>query len=207
MDALERIIGQRLQPPEPAQPAAPQDPQLPPYTFTIPPQLQQMFESENPADRVQAVSIAMTATAKAVHASVMQEFGQQMRQLTESLPEMMSNRMGDFARRQSIFNDFYGTYPQLSHPGLRPLVRDVTARVYQSRGGQENWNPELRDAIAREVAMTLQTTGLQFVQPAAPPPPQRPNGRAQPPNLSGVRGPPATPQDRLSAEILDLMKF
>lgn len=208
MDALERIIGHRLQTQEqPAQPAAPAAPELPPYTFTIPPQLAQMFEAEDPATRVQAVAIAMTATAKAVHANLMQEFGQKLQQLSESLPDMMSDRMGDFARRQSIFNDFYGTYPQLSHPGLRPLVREVTARVYQARGGQENWNPQLRDAIAREVAVTLQSTGLQFAQPAAPPQPQRPNGRAQPPDLSGVRGPPATPQDRLTAEIMDLMKF
>lgn len=137
---------------------------IPPYNFTVPPQLMQMMESENPAERQQAIGAVMQGTAQAVHKTLLQEFGKVM----QGIPALMQAAIQQHSAAQEVFNDFYGTYKELNRPELRQLVVGVAQQVIQESRAT-GWSPQLRDAVAGRIFQLLGHKPAQTPPVGAPP--------------------------------------
>lgn len=120
--------------------------------FDVPDQLVQMFDSGDPTQRKAAISTIMTATYQS---AVSQVYGL-MAHYMGQLPQFIQQQQADLSRRQTVFNDFYGTYPQLNKKELYPVIAQVGNAVAAEMGVQPGtWNPQLRQAIAERVASSL----------------------------------------------------
>ncbi len=158
--------GQGQQPGQ--QPGQQAEPEVPPYEFNIPDGLVALLDSEVPAERQKGIGALMQGTARAVHATVMQQVAKQVQELTQNLPQVVNQGIQQHNYAREIFSDFYNTHKHLNRPELRSLVVQTAQAVMQETGAQA-WSPQLRDAIAQRV-----TAVLTQVVPPAPPQQQQP---------------------------------
>jgi len=192
---------------QPAASTAENDPfkTVPDYGFNIPDQLVDMLGSEDPVQRKQALGYTMQGLAKAVHQTVLSVVAERFQHVETNLPKTVFERLELARQEQQVGSDFYGAYPNLNKPELRPLVRQVGEAVLRETKAT-TWNAQLRDLIAQRVLASLQGV----VQPATPAKPAAP--AAQPVMFGGssssgnarAEGPkgPKTQQDHM-ADIFD----
>jgi hypothetical protein len=158
---------------------------LPNYQFQIPDQLLQMMDSDDPAQRKQALTYLGQGVAQSVHQMVRQEMAQKMGRMQQELPQTIQQQQAAQAQQKQIFDDFYGTYQDLNRPELRPTIVEVAKAVageYQQRGVPVSWGPEFKQAVANRVYQVLGRQPGQ--QPAAQP--QQPQRQpSQPRNFGG----------------------
>ena len=124
---------------------------FPDYNFGIPDELLNLLSSENIADRRKGLGAALKGVAMNVHAEVRKE----MESVLRELPRLVDGSYSQRAQLEEAQRDFYGTYKGLDHPSLRPLVMQIGSALVEKTGATA-WSPQLRDAIAVEVAKTLQ---------------------------------------------------
>lgn len=194
-----------------ATPAPRPEDQLPQYEFSMPPEMIALLQSENIEDRVKALLMMGTGVAQSVHRRLREEYRGHMSEGLKTYESQFNNRIQQVQSAQRIYNDFYGTYPQLQRSELIPVVQRVTDSVTAELGN--NWGPQIRDEIARRVfaviasvqmpgaepaGATQQQPRLAAVptpRPAATPPPRPPAMRG-----TGARVPPAAPPPAGSQE-------
>lgn len=156
---LQRMRG----PAQPAQaPGQPQDP-VPPYTYEIPDQILHLLASENPGDRKLGLGNVMTAVSRSVH-------GLMQRELAQVIPALARAVMMEHLAQQETGRDFYGKYPMLDKPELRPLIHQLATGWVQANPHAQ-WNAQTRDAIAE---LAFKTFNMQRPGGATPPPPAAP---------------------------------
>lgn len=173
------------------QPAQPAGDGVPPYAFNVPPQLLQMLESEVPAERQQAVGAIMTGTARAVHQTMLGEFSK----VLEGIPTLIQQAIQHNARSQQIFHDFYGKFPDLNIPALRPLVIGVAEQVVKESGANE-WSAQIRDVIGQRVMAMLGRAPQGAPAPAPTPAPIMAGGAPR----------PAVSDNSIASQIRELMQ-
>lgn len=147
----------------PTQPQAPAEDPLPSYDFNVPAGLVDALADENPTRRAEALRALCTGVAESVHRQVRAEYRPWMQRQHQELQAAEE-------RRQSVQRDFYGTYPQLDHPGLRGIVEWASGQAIAARRGNATWDTALRDDIARRAIAVIQ--GMPSAQPAVPQAPQ-----------------------------------
>lgn len=177
--ALMTLLGQGARAAAQQQQAPPQprpEDQLPQYEFSMPPEMIALFNSENPEDRVRALLQMATGVAQSVHRRTREEFGGRLNERLQASEMQFNTRMQQIQTAQRIYNDFYGTYPQLQRSEIIPVVQQVTNSVTAEMGN--NWSPQVRDEIARRVFAVL--TSVQV--PGA----EQGSGAQQPPRLAVV---------------------
>lgn len=150
-------------------PAGQEESEVPPYDFTIPPQLMQLLDSENPTERQQGYGALLKGTAQVVHKTLMGQMVQVVSEMSRAIPSVINEQLQSYQTAQAIFQDFYGEYKDLNRPELRGLVQE-TAKQVMTETGLKTWGPALRQAIAARVYGVLgrQLPGMSR-PPAAPP--------------------------------------
>lgn len=169
--SIERLASTVAQGQQPTQPAV--DPieqvDIPSYALPIPDQLITHLQSQNPAEFRQGVQALVQGTLQHAHKAIVVAM---RREIGRFLPEAIGMQVRQHTEQQRVFNDFYGKFPQLGNPALRPLVVHVGQQVaseMRAAGQNVAWNEQLRDAIGARVMQML--TGLvpqAAAQPAAP---------------------------------------
>jgi hypothetical protein len=127
--------------------------------------------SENPVERKAAVSNLLGVAMHVAHRLATKQAVEQVRnEMTRVLPLFVQDQIRTHNAMQTVFNDFYGKFPALSHPSLRPVVQAEAQKLSQQLGVRE-WTPEFRDRLGEHVMNMLRgvvPATVQTQQPAAP---------------------------------------
>lgn len=176
-----------------------QAPQAPLYDFKIPVETLGKVFSENVEERAQGLAQIMQGTAMAVHRNLTQVMNQYAQQ---EIPRVIQGHMEMQQAKQSIHNDFCGTYPELNRDEVKPLVLQVAQQVMQETG-QTGWSNKLRDLTAQKVKAIITSIAGRQPQAAAPQGQAKPNFMS--PNSGQYGAPSGYTQDEL--EIQELLAF
>jgi len=164
------------------------EPPLPDYNFTIPPQLLEMLDSEDPTQRQQGVAALAQGTAQEVHRAIRQE----MTQVFGGVPQMVQAIVGQMLEARQMFDDFYGTYQAFNKPELRPVIVQVAERLQaQPQWQGVGWTSDFRDAVAKEAAQVL---GISLAAPGAAPAAAASVASPPPSSVGGAGRPAVAPQ-------------
>lgn len=123
--------------------------------LTVPPELQNMLDSEDPQERNQGATALMRGAAIAAHNNMAKEMRTALTNLVKVLPQAVTEISQTSNAREQIKSDFYGKYPQYNVPGLEGMVLQVAQAVAKKRGDKQ-WNEGLRDAIHEELQLQMQ---------------------------------------------------
>lgn len=138
------------------------------YDFKIPVETLSKVYSENVEERAAGLAQIMQGTAIAVHRNLTQVMNQYAQY---EIPRVIQGHMELQQAKQSIHNDFYGTYPELNREELKPLVLQVAQQVLQETG-LNGWSNKVRDLTAQKVKSVIQGVIGKTGQPAAAAPRQ-----------------------------------
>lgn len=169
------------------------------YQFNIPEPLINALASENPVERSQAVQAVMMTTARTVHQEVVRSLRAEM---ARAVPNLIQGQIQEHQRRQAVFNDFYGKYPQFSDPRLRPVVVQTAQQIATARGFQ-GWSPELRDAVGAHLTQLFAAVGGQPMAPAAAPAAALPAAPVIVPSAARPAG--SAPVNHVEQEVRELL--
>jgi len=114
------------------------------YNMDIPPQILAGIVHEDPNHQRMAVNALVNGVAETVTKQVRAEMMQQFQQV----PQQIQQYVGRQTTAQQIQQDMYGTYPELHD--YRQFVVAAAERLRPVLG--DTWTPQLRDAIAEQVA-------------------------------------------------------
>lgn len=173
-EAQAQLRMQQAQGAQPQQPAQPKseapDPltHVPAYQYTVPPQLLAGLRSEDPAEQAGAVGALIQGVSQTVHQQVLG----QMRQAFQTVPQMVYSQINTVRTQQEVFQDFYGSYPELNRPELYPVVAQCGAALMQETG-QMTYSPQMKQAIAARVKQLL-GMAAPVQQPTPAPAPSAP---------------------------------
>lgn len=156
------------------------EPEVPAYDFNIPDEIVQGMASEDPGERKKALAAYTKGVAQAIHKTMRSEVQEEF----QRVPNMIQSHTQQTQRAQTIFQDFYGQYPELNRPELRSLITNQAQAMMQENPNMQ-WSPQVRDEIARRVRGVLQSFagGEQTQQQPKPKTSKKPK---QPANLSGT---------------------
>lgn len=124
--------------------------------------------SDNPAERRAALAQVLGVTAHVVHRLAAKQAVEQIRnEMGRVLPAFVQEQLQTHHAKQSVFQDFYGKHPELSHPSLRQVVQTEAVRLSQQLGVRE-WTPAFRDRLGEHVKSMLRGVAPATVQPQQP---------------------------------------
>jgi chemotaxis protein histidine kinase CheA len=144
------------------------------FGFNVPDEYMNAINSEDPAQRKQALNQLLSATAQSIYARTTQEMNQRFAQIPNQMEPVLNAREYE----QRIKQDMYGTYPELV--GMEAQVAAVATQLQQQGvfpGG--GWNENFRDAIAEKLSPMVPAIQQRIQQnraargigvPPAPPP-------------------------------------
>jgi hypothetical protein len=147
---LEMLMA-RQSPQVPVPTAPPKAQELPNYMFDIPPQIQNLLQSEDPVEQSRGLSALIAGMAKTVHSHVRSEYEERLKGAVQEARQTFASDTQRAGIAQQVFNDFYGTYPQFNRPELRDLVANATKSVVEETKASQ-WSAGLRDKIAERVS-------------------------------------------------------
>lgn len=185
---------QSQQPQQTQEPATQTEEPLPGYNFTIPPQLVEQLQSDDPTQYTTGLQALLQGAAQAVHRMVRTEIAATREGIVNSIPNTINSQLQAYNTQQEIYHDFYGSFPELAAPELRSLVVNATQQVAQERatmGLPIAWGPEFKNAIATRVQSVLGRAPV--AQPTTTQPAQFNNSAR-----------PGTPSPGSQNEVLDL---
>jgi hypothetical protein len=149
--------------------------------LNIPDAVIMAMASDNPAERKAATAHMIGSVAHLVQRMAVAQAVQQVRnEIATAMPRFVTERLVQHQQQQEVFQDFYGHFPQLSHPAIRPVVMAEAQKLAQ-QGGPKQWTPEFRDQLGRHVTALLRAS---VPVPAAPP-------AAAPGTMSGLNARPS----------------
>lgn len=152
--------------PSESRPETPPEPEDYFPDVAVPPALINAMASDDPTERQTATTLLVRGTMNMVMRKSVEMWQQFIR---EGLPELLEQHTTVQAQAKSIEQDFYGTYPKLNNPALKPLIATITQQEIQGLGQQyRGWTPELRDAIATKVLGLFAGLMDAPTQPASP---------------------------------------
>lgn len=167
-EAAEKM-GQPAPASAPAGPAAPVEDEFQPkdaqgnnldYSgINIPDQLLAAMNSENPTERKMATTHLIASSMRTVHRMVLEQSVKMMQQqVAQAVPRFVQQQIMAHQRQQEVYQDFYGTFPDLSAPEIRPVIM-ATAERLQTEMNNPGWTPQFRDALGKRVRDLLRGYG------------------------------------------------
>lgn len=205
-----RMLSERLAgTPAPKKEEPKEDP-IPAYAFNLPKEIEDAWNSEDPATRMGALRAVLSASLQTAHRQLRNEYRQFVERQSEQMVGSLTQRNAAAERNKSIFNDFYGKFPTLNQPELRSLVATVTQQV-EAETGAKAWSPELRDKIGERVFSVLKrvapgTSGSEPPKSTTSAPPKMRGATARPAGVVPAAG-DEDPQTRALADILDISGY
>lgn len=149
------------------------------FNLGMPPALVAALRSEDPKEFEQGVGAMVNGVANHVWNSTMEHI---QNELLPAIPRMIQSYVEQQKQQQDIAGDFYGTYKNLDHPSLRPLVQHTGMLIAQegaAKGIVRQWDAALRDEIAERIYTTI---------PALRPAAKAANGGTPPPKKKFAPG-------------------
>lgn len=140
--------------------------------LAMPPELVSMLESEDPAEKAQGYGLLASGSATAAVAKV----HEMLKPVFQQLPTLIERVISQQHERKTVEGDFYGKFPQLNKPQIRPLVQQTALQVMRERNAQA-WSNEVRDEVGKRVVEML----MGALPPEAIQPPANPPARTPPP--------------------------
>jgi len=128
--------------------------EIPGYDFDIPNQLIEKLTSDKVEDFKVGVQALAKGIAGAIHAQMYGHLKKTYDPRLEGLPAQAMQMFQAYQQNLAIANDFYGTYPELNHQPLRPVIQKLGEDVAKELGKKE-WDQELRDEIAKRAMAML----------------------------------------------------
>ncbi|MGI9610005.1 MAG: hypothetical protein ACR2NL_06895 [Acidimicrobiia bacterium] len=182
---------QQQQQPAPQQPGIlpqQQQPQADPlqgnYRFQMPAELVNGLASEDANIRSQALTFLVENTGKQIHQQVLSSV-QQM--IPQQVAPIVQQHQAQAQHDTTVYNDFYGTYPNLNQPQYRPIVREAADAVL-ARYPNVPWSDQLKAAIGQEAVQRINNLATGMQQPYAQPVPPQQMPPVQPGGAPGVQG-------------------
>lgn len=185
------LVARQQTPAAPTTPTAPTQPEVPQYEFNLTDDMDKLLLSEDPTDRRRALLMMAQGVAQSVHRRVREEYRQHFTDAIGKYEKTFNGRLSAIGSAQRIYNDFYGTYPQLQKEELLPVVQAVTGQVTKEMGN--SWSPQIRDEIARRVFTVLTSVQPPQAEPRSPAPTPPPARMPRPPVMRGMTTRPAAP--------------
>lgn len=167
---------------------------IPNYAFEIPDELITALTSPEAPTFKKGLQALVQGMAGAIHAQMDAHMQKQYNPRFESLPAMVQQVIQAQAKAKSVHDDFYGKYPELNHPQLKNLVK-ATGEAIAKKLGKNDWDEELRDAVALEVKGLLSSVAPKNGKDTNPPPRMLPT--------QGART--IVPADDIGREIADTL--
>jgi hypothetical protein len=175
-----------------AAPTPPKPAEIPDYGFEVPQQIQQMLQSEDPAVQTRGLAALIAGMAKTVHTQVRSEYEAKLTEAVQSARQTFATDTQRAQTAASVFNDFYGKFPQFNRPELRDLVASATKAVVSETQASQ-WSTGLRDKIGERVSQIISSVS------GNPPPSAEQRVVAPAPTATTPRRPNAPPQMRGSS--------
>lgn len=184
----------QLQPQAQAQPqsqvAGQQEDNIPPYVFSIPPEIVTAIQSEDPREAATGIQGLVSGVARGVHQTVLATVMQQI------APQIIQAAVGHIQRSQEVQTqhqetrkDFYSRYKEFDRPDLHDWVASVATRL-AAETGASTYSPQFGDALAQRLRAIMQ------------PPVQQPQILGATPPRQSFPGPSLSPQEK---DLRDLM--
>lgn len=166
----------------------------------IPDEIVRLLESDDPLDRKRALAALVAGTGRLVYQRVLDR----VQALSETLPRQVEQAALSVAEQQRIYADFYGKFPELNRPELRPLVAQVAQQVAQERGITA-WSEAVRDEIGNRVkGLLASVAGVSGVAEVGRPrqnvAERRPARQVQPGSRPRVEPQPSGPNTEVDIE-------
>lgn len=153
------------------------------FNMRVPPEINQMLASEDENIRAQGLTTLINGLGDVVYNRVMQDVPQYVQPLVQQTVQGTTSQQGE---AQAIYQDFYGAYPALNKPELRPLVASVAQQMMREQGGNPSWNESFRNALGQRVLEVVRNLGGT----PAPSQPGSPAGGGGTPPAAGTNRPP-----------------
>jgi hypothetical protein len=121
----------------------------------LPDSMIQALGSENPTERKQAVAALLATSTHIAQRQAVSQAVQMMRQeFVRAIPNFVQRSIREHHEQREVFSDFYGAFPSLSHPSIRPIVQQEGVRLARQLGVQ-GWSPEFRQKLGEHVTNML----------------------------------------------------
>lgn len=124
------------------------------YNMTIPDDIIAAVRSEDPQEASQGVHALVTGLAITVHKRVREEFETKMTEMMQQIPNMMQSHTTEASERQRVFDDFYGTYPELNSPQMLGMVKQAATELAKETGAV-TYSPEFKAALKAKIDANL----------------------------------------------------
>jgi hypothetical protein len=127
---------------------------LPQYQFQIPQEVMEKMGSDDPNQIRAGLSEFATGVASVAHYNVAMQFEERIAELEKQLLEksvqqFRQTTQAEEAAKQTqktVFDDFYGKYPELNKPGLQEFVQ-MQAQQLAKQYGVTGWSEQFRDTL------------------------------------------------------------
>lgn len=177
-------------------------PTEPKYNLAIPPQILTGLRSEDQTEFAQSFHAVVNGVANKVWGDVQEAISAQVMPM---IGQVVQSHIQAYRQQAEVAQDFYGSYPHLAIPALRPIIQAAGVAAAQRRAAEGKplaWDESLRNDIAEEVYKSVP----QLRQQAAPvPTPAKPNGR-KPFVAGGGTRPAGTGEKTPADEMAELVK-
>lgn len=141
---------------------------VPEYNFTVPDKLIEALTSTEVPTFKKGVEALIQGMAAAVHYQMAAHMKAMYEPKFDGIPQQVMQMLAHQGESKRIETDFYGTYKELDHPQLRPMVQATAEKIAKEKG-IKSWTPELKEETAKQVkALILSITGQPVQKPQAP---------------------------------------
>lgn len=147
VSALQHAIA-RSQPQPQAQPQGQPQGQAPKYNLQLPPQIIKGLRSEDDEEFAVAMHAVMNGIVNKVWNDVQEHL---VKEVQPGFDRRIQSAMEHNTQIKRIHDDFYGTYPHLANPAIRPVVQNAAMQVAQAwtmQGRPIQWTKEFADSVA-----------------------------------------------------------
>lgn len=167
---------QQPQPGQQGQPGTQPQPQRR-YGFQVQQQILDGLNAEDPNVRNGSLVTLVNGVGEIIHDTVIAEVRGMIEQMSAAVPQQIQQTTQAAAEQQKVFNDFYGTFPELNQPAFHQLVGTIAGQIGAKKPG--GWTPALRDEIGREVYKILKWP-IPGQRQNAPKPPAQSSSSSRP---------------------------
>jgi len=140
---------QAAQPPQ----APAQAPQGPRFNFQVPPAIAAgIITSEDPGERLQALTAFANGLANSIHSELVGEFNQRLESFARAVPQATAQQLTQREEQGRMWNEFYGRFPQLAKsPNVMRLVAMTAQQLAKEQGQNAGWSPAFIEEIGKRV--------------------------------------------------------
>jgi hypothetical protein len=163
-DAVADLVNREAAPTAPA--ATPEaKPQQPRFNFQVPNDVVNALRSDDQEVATHGLNALVNGLSNAIW-QAQQEFIAS--ELIPQIPRMIQQHMSMVEERRRVHDEFYGAYPHLNKPELKPFVGQLAIQLAQETGAK-TWDTAFSQKLVERLATIIPMTPAPSGQPKAKP--------------------------------------